>query len=455
MAQITVGLDFGTHQSKVCVETINGPEINYNFFKFRDSTGKEHYTLPSVIYVDDSERLSYGYKITRTQETKKKNKYISAFSDLASLLTNSPKSSDKEHETQYILRYFKQATFTSVKNGMEHSEAMLFTTWYLAYIVFELQEVYGIDFAIQMGVPTDGERYENQKKLAVQLMLSAYNLVENIFNNDREAFLNSTISELRAKTVILPYDEEEKFNYGILVFPEAYACLMPLVSSSKISSGMSLMIDIGGGTTDISFFTIKNNKPQVYAFYSVDKGLNYLTDAENLDSMRPDSNVHHQSEIHKSRISDLEKEITDIHNSLIKRLVTELTRQTSKDPSELYRVLKVRPLIYSGGGSTFNTLRLSYGGFKEIIHVSNKQWRTEAMREAKVIQELGLCPVLSTAYGLSIHQKNDDIKCEPFRDIFANLRNAEREEREERMRRLNSEERQSRFSYADDYSAWK
>lgn len=443
MAQTTIGLDFGTHQSKVCVETINGPEITYNFFKFKDENGKEHYTLPSVIYVDDSERLSYGYKITRKQETKKKNKYISAFSDLASLLTNTPKASDKEYETQYILRYFKQATFTSIKNGMEHREAMLFTTWYLAYIVFELQEVYGIDFAVQMGVPTDGERYDNQKKLAVQLMLSAYNLVENVFNNDKDAFLNSTISELRSKTVILPYDEDEKFNYGILVFPEAYACLMPLVSSSKISSGMSLMIDIGGGTTDISFFTIKNNKPQVYAFYSVDKGLNYLTDAENLDSMRPDSNVHDESEIHKARIYDLQKDISNIHNNLIKRLVSELTSQTSKHPSELYRVLNIRPLIYSGGGSTFKKLRLPYGGFQEIIHVSDKQWRTEAMDESRIIQGKGLCPVLSTAYGLSIHMDNDDIHCEPFRDIFANLRNAE------------EEDRRSRFSYGDDYSAWK
>ena len=128
---------------------------------------------------------------------------------------------------------------------------------------------------------------------------------------------------------------------------------------------------------------------------------------------------------------------------MIKRLVSELTSQTSKHPSELYRVLNIRPLIYSGGGSTFKKLRLPYGGFQEIIHVSDKQWRTEAMEEARIIQGKGLCPVLSTAYGLSIHMDNDDIHCEPFRDIFANIRNAE------------EEDRRSRFSYGDDYSAWK
>ncbi len=442
MGQITVGLDFGTHQSKICIETINGPEINYNFFKFKDENGIEHYTLPSVIYVDYNERLSYGYKISRNKKSKKKNKYISAFSEFANFITNPQKSSKIDYEIQYIIRYFKQATFTTITNGMERSDAMLFTTWYLSYIIFELQERYGIDFAVQMGVPTDGERYDNQKRLAVQLMLSAYNLVENTYNNDKDAFFNATISELRSKTVILPYDDNEKINYGILVFPEAYACLMPLVSSSKISTGMSLMIDIGGGTTDVSFFTIKNNKPQVYAFYSVDKGLNYLTDAENLDSMRPDSNVYDETDLHNTRIFDLQKDISDIYNKLIKSLVTELQIQTSIHPNELYRALSVRPLIYSGGGSTFNRLRLPYGGFKEIIHVSEKQWRTEAMKESEIIQELGLCPVLSTAYGLSIHKKDDNILCEPFRDIFANLRNEE-------------DEQQNRFSYADDYSAWK
>lgn len=443
MAQITVGLDFGTHQSKICVETINGPEIKYDFFKFTDGNGDEHYTLPSIIYVDKKERLSYGFMINSSPISRKKNRFISALNELEGIVTKYPKTSKKDNDIQYIIRYFKQATFTAVKHGMEYEEAVLYSIWYLSYVIFELQERYGIDFAVQMGVPTDGERYDRQKKLAVRLMLSAYHLVENVYNNDKSAFLNATLSELRSKTVILPYNEEEKFNYGILVFPEAYACLMPLVSSSKISSGMSLMIDIGGGTTDISFFTIKNNKPQVYAFYSVDKGLNYLTDTENLDSKRPDSNVHHDNEINKARITNLEQDILKIYYALVKHLEVELKKQTSINTIELYRALSVRPLIYSGGGSTFKKLRLPYGGFKEIIHVSDRQWRTEAMSESRVVQEKGLCPILSTAYGLSIHMENDNIHCEPFRDIFASLRNVEEDIIE------------SKFSYADDYSAWK
>ncbi|MBR4883190.1 MAG: hypothetical protein IKU18_04850, partial [Bacteroidales bacterium] len=143
------------------------------------------------------------------------------------------------------------------------------------------------------------------------------------------------------------------------------------------------------------------------------------------------------------RIIDLEQDILKIYYTLVKHLEVELKEQTSINTIELYRALSVRPLIYSGGGSTFKKLRLPYGGFKEIIHVSDKQWRTEAMSESRIVQENGLCPILSTAYGLSIHMENDNIHCEPFRDIFANLRNVEDDIFE------------SKFSYADDYSAWK
>lgn len=50
---ITVGLDFGTHQSKVCIERKEGVELEYHFIKFEDSYRNEHYTLPSVISLNN------------------------------------------------------------------------------------------------------------------------------------------------------------------------------------------------------------------------------------------------------------------------------------------------------------------------------------------------------------------------------------------------------------------
>ena len=39
---ITVGLDFGTHQTKVCIEDKEGVELNYSFMKFFDAYRIDH-----------------------------------------------------------------------------------------------------------------------------------------------------------------------------------------------------------------------------------------------------------------------------------------------------------------------------------------------------------------------------------------------------------------------------
>jgi hypothetical protein len=37
---ITVGLDFGTHQTKVCIEDKQGAETHYKFQRFRNLNGQ-------------------------------------------------------------------------------------------------------------------------------------------------------------------------------------------------------------------------------------------------------------------------------------------------------------------------------------------------------------------------------------------------------------------------------
>lgn len=415
----TVGLDFGTHQSKICVETKEGAELNYEFFKFKDRKGEEHYTLPSIIHVDEKGLLSYGY----LPEKKKKSSPIKDFRLLSSLLTTAGKPTREKGE---IIRYFKQATFTSTTNGMTLDQAINYSIWYISFILFELQEKYGQDFSIQMGVPSDAANLTAKKQRAVRLLLSAFRLVEEVFENDKEKFLATPIDKLTELTEFVAYDEEQKELYGLLVFPEAYACLMPLIQSAKIARGMSLMVDIGGGTTDISFFTIEKNEsdtdmPQVYAFYSLPKGLNYLTDADNMDKNREDSNVHDTSEIHSDRREIFYKEINDICFKLLQELENVFKLQCSIPIQNLRDALKARPLVYSGGGSTFDMLRKKHHGFSDITHVSAKQWQSEAVTDMRTIEALGLCSILSTAYGLSKSVADDNIRCKPFKDIFKHL----------------------------------
>ena len=387
---ITVGLDFGTHQTKVCIERKESAELEYSFMKFKDCAGQSQYTLPSIISVQPDGHLRYGFL-----------------------------PSDDRGK---IIRYFKQATFNGTQSAaLTHEDAMFFSILYLAYILFDLEEKYGQNFVIQMGAPTDTGHLKQAKAMAVRILASAYGLVEELFDGDKQQFLDTTIDELRSVTEIRPYSDHDKDTFGILVFPEAYACLNPLISQGKVSSGMSVMFDIGGGTTDVSFFTIENNLPQVYDFFSINKGLNYLTDSNPEDDSRKDSNAC-SADLKAPLISNYQSLVNQRFNDLYQRIIKNFKHNTSFNVERLKRVLHNRPIIFCGGGSTFGRLRRGYAGFTELHLVSDKEWDSRSVLEMEDISAKELCPILSTAYGLAISRASDDIKTKSFNDLFKHMR---------------------------------
>lgn len=414
---ITVGLDFGTHQTKVCIEDKQGVETHYKFLKFEDLNGRRLYTLPSVIYIDDSGLIQYGFA--------------------------------PEGKKFKVIRYFKQAVFRNYDSpNMKLWEAAYYTIWYLSYILFELEEEYGQDFTIQMGAPTDSARLDDAKAITVTLIVSAYRLVEEVFKNDKEKFLKSNYNQLLKLTKVVRYSDKIKDDFGLLVFPEAYACLKPMVGRGKVSTGMSLIIDIGGGTTDISFFTIENGQPQVYDFFSVDKGLNFLTGTDSMSSEEPPSN-----RIIKKNTTFLYSEILRLCTNLVERLKVEFKCQTELEVRRLTDALKNRPLIYTGGGSTFREVLYPYNDFKELHTISYDNWKSKLFDDKSLFRDSSLCPVLSTAYGLSISVATDEIKKKPLRDIFENIRGVKEDSAVKKGRKFG--ESLGGFDYGTDWDAWK
>ncbi len=420
---ITVGLDFGTHQTKVCIEDKKGVELSYTFMKFEDTYHRFFYTLPSIIGVGNDGLLSYGYL---------------------------PRRYDGR-----IIRYFKQSTFRPSSSGMNQVNAMYFSTWYIAYILFDLEMKYGQEFTIQMGAPTDSSHVNVVKTIATRVIASAYRLVEDVFANDKEKFLSTPMKELVELTELVAYSQETKDEYGLLVFPEAYACLKPLISQGKLATGMSLMIDIGGGTTDISFFTIEDNKPQVYDFYSIDKGLNFLTGANEKNQTGTIVNVQDASEINQGRRDVYIYEVNQVCESLRNKLQHEFKKQTGLNVQRLFDALKNRPLVYCGGGSTFKNLRVGYGGYQDRKQISHKEWNTKSITDIDSIIDEELCPILSTAYGLAISTENDNIVMKPFHDIFENIRGVEEMHRRRTAGNHSFGSAYGGFNYADDWDAWK
>ena len=497
MARITVGLDFGTHQTKLCIEDkadVNNPI--YSFFPFEDLEGRKNIILPSIIQINKDNTLSYGFV------DKEKCKYGKKFfigctpkfpqridvpeeptlpePPMPAILLQNPPSNPveavrfktnydrakKSYDTQLVLwkqrtqaqkqkyerqvkemekayqnelkewykwqnssqtnhrliyRYFKQSTFSDYKWNCYQSSTYL-SVWYLSYIIFHLEAKYGQDFAIQMGIPTGSDNFEQKKQKAVSLLLTAYHLVEEVFQGDIQTFLATPIHELESLTTFVQYSSEKKFEFGLLVFPEAYAGLKSLTSQKKIESGMSLMVDIGGGTTDITFFTIENEKPKIYDYSSIPFGLNFIVETANPNLQDKFETSLSLYDIPSKSLAPAIKQYYTNLSVACYNLVNRLKRafeRTEHPVFKLINALNNRTVIYSGGGSTYDELRLPVDKFSDIMHINPKVW--EGMTIDEIEKYLPLCPIISTSLGLSISEQDDNVELSTVDEIFKHL----------------------------------
>lgn len=493
MGRITIGLDFGTHQTKICIENkedVTNPR--YSFFPFKDLDGKDNIVLPSIIQINKDNTLSYGFvdkknskygkkfyigaspqyphkpvlpqikKIPVPEQPKTlnlstipegvdKEEYLSQYEKNKQAyerqlklwkrrITDNQKkmkSLNNQKETIYnneivqwykwqnisqrnyrmIFRYFKQSTFSNYKWNCVLSSQYL-TVWFLSYVIFKLEEVYGQDF----GIPTGSENFKMKKQKAVSLLLTAYHLVEDVFANDINKFLATPVNELISLTSFIPYSDDKKQEYGLLVFPEAYAALKSLTHQRKIEQGMSLMVDIGGGTTDMSFFTVENDEPKIYDYASIPYALNFILESAQTDKQdKFDSSMNLYDidpEILASGINQFSTKLKMASNNLVQKLCDSF-RRTDYPMDKLIDALKKRPVIYSGGGSTYKELRMRLGYFSDIRFINPRIW--DGMTIEDVSKYAALCPIISTAVGLSISEVNDDVQMSTTEEIFKHL----------------------------------
>ena len=474
MDQIKIGLDFGTHQTKICVQRTPDEghgEPNYEFFQFTDLHGEKQYFLPSIIQINEDDTLSYGYvDETRIKEQpsapeKPKVDYEEEFSieelavelyqkystekctsedvevlkKMLSIRLNRirQKNSKKYKEAEVLyesqlreyqsqknsFRYFKQAAF--IGGEWFRSTIISYRTqcvWYLAYVIFLLEEKYGTNFSINMGVPTDDKKYEVNKRLAVEILATAYFLVENVYNNDFDKFLNEKYDVLLTKTVHKSYTEELKKEYVINIFPEAYASLIALTSKGKLPEGMNLTADIGGGTTDISFFLIENKLPMIYKYWSIPRGLNYLAEMSGFDY----SEGNFVTRICQDVIDKYNRKKLELVSNLIYDLQNKIKKETSIPVWRLNEALQDRIIVYSGGGSTFDFLTQEIDTFSDVRVINSSIWNEENIKDKRIVSSLAI--LLATAYGLSLCKKDEEVELKSYSSLFSHLpRKYERE----------------------------
>lgn len=463
MDEIKVGLDFGTHQTKICIQRTpdEGHGVpEYEFMEFSDLDNVSHYYLPSVVQINNDDTLSYGFvdssreknryarpvmkyippveEIDIEDETERicekyskgssydENKYHAVLTMVKAKhsidIENNKKDRIEAQENyereleQYrlhrnVYRYFKQATFTNHPwDGKYSSETLCI--WYLSYIIFLLEKRFGDAFSINLGVPTDDRTFFEMQQLGVRLLRSAYYLVEEEYNNDFEAFLSEKVDKLVEKTILFEFSEEDKGEYNINVFPEAYASLIGLTSRRKLVDGMSLNADIGGGTTDISFFVVNNGKPKIYKYWSLPYGLNYIAEQSGFDYSEGDF------------VDKAHDDVIDDFNDKKKIVVVELerdllmkVRSTTIDKSSLLSALKNRVVVYNGGGSIYDSIAIEFPHFTDVRKSSIELWKDEIVKDMDRVSKY--VNILTTSYGLSVSEEDSEVELCDFNSLFS------------------------------------
>lgn len=449
---IRVGLDFGTHQTKICIQRTpdEGHGVpEYEFFKFIDQKGNEQFFIPSVVQINKDDTLSYGYvdpndekeglplprmeiieplQDISTQAHALYAKYsigdvneAEGMEALETMLKKKYQVDEERYQVQKekaqakyeedikayrrernLFRYFKQATFAEYPWDKNYDSKLL-CVWYLAYVLFLLEDVFPEGFVINMGVPTDDKSFYQKRELGTQILLSAIHLVEDVYARDLRKFMKEKVEDLKRNTVIEAFSEDEKDFYFINIFPEAYASLIGLATRGKLSEGMSINADIGGGTTDITFFIVRKRNLKIYKYWSIPRGLNYIADLSGFDYSEKDF----VKNAHRDVIDKFNRKKLEVIYNLERKLV-EMVRERGILKTYLYKALNDRIVVYNGGGSTYPELSIPISRFTDVKVADAELWAEEIVKDKKKVGKF--FNLLTTAYGLSVCEDDREVE---------------------------------------------
>ena len=507
MAAVKIGLDFGTHFTKVCIEDSSDKRNRrYVFQKFYDIEGNASFVLPSVVQLNKDNTLSYGFvdpndaalveklpekdapqkpiepqyrsykqfleptKPVAPSYPKAKKKKIIGLAALKDAIMEKERqevaekwakedqekyekalveynkqceqreeaiAKDKEEVDAYnrklregyeialkrweqyeqkeikwipaTYRSFKQMVFSEGFDWHFNIDPMLISIWYLCYVFFDLDKDYGTqNLTVCMGTSSGRHNLKKNKEKATQIILTVYDLIENVFEHDREKFLKASIDELKRVTVIKLFSTAEKEENQIFVFPEAYANLNPLAKQKRFGAGVNAVVDIGGGTTDISIFVAPmGEEVQIFDYESIPCGVNAI-------EMNGKEVHYHAVEVKIDRFS---------------MKIKNHAQSVGVKQDEAMRIINRRPIVFTGGGSMIAELRRPYVGFSDIIHmgkaVTNNYSIDDALNVANKI------PMLSTALGLALCDDDTEIPMISYEKLFEIVAEAYRGVKEE------------------------
>lgn len=523
---ITLGLDFGTHQSKLCLSYMPNNEQIYEFLEFVKPDGAKTFLLPSIIQINKDDTISIGFvdksnckassapapqepvfpeepqtdlpprpkksypekpkeekldwkdQLSALSKGKSKNQELiekwerrcheidvkweadyyrwldkceeinEAHNEWQALVDDmkrdyeSKMSAWKSHKDQLqYYRYFKLASFSNMYSwDKEHIiDSDTLSVWYLTYLMLlvkktvaeKFNEVFEESVSVQMGIPSSlNTNLSKQIEIhAYKLLISARNLME-LFNSPEE-FCAYKYQDLFELTTFPQKDiKNTAEDFGFVVIPEAYAGLKSLTHRKRLRHGdMHLLVDIGGGTTDVAFFTVNEKlEPNIHSVKSFHRGLNYVFD--NFCQKNPEYSISEAQELFmidqqpfgggiKAYTEELSQQLSQMIDHVVHEFMVE-AGQKGYSQSALTDAMSGRPIVYCGGGSMYEKMRIRSKYFSDIKIVDKNMLSIPNLRNTNVDERL--YTILATSYGLSIAMLGEiEMKdtAALFRDIAA------------------------------------
>lgn len=287
--KVRVGLDFGTYQTKACVNYQKEGQVpEFEFINF-SSDSKTNFFLPSILNLHNNDAISIGqnqdavksYRFFKIASAEDKNfrgisglNKTNAHYELERYGSLSPEIISIIY-LSYTIGLIKKR-FNKKHTAAKSSNSKKGSFWGKFFSFKSKKNKNRTDankFFYQIGVPTEWSAEKNRwrRRKFEQILYLANDI------NETESY--STIQSLSISSFIdliknrFQSLENNLNNHKwadiisdgkISAFPETAAGLTYLVKTGKIGEGYYLALDIGGGSSDISFFRVNANRTFEY-----------------------------------------------------------------------------------------------------------------------------------------------------------------------------------------------
>jgi hypothetical protein len=377
MTSYHIGLDFGTYQTKACVFDLKNN--THEFFYFASS--KSYFHLSRVGKKSDG---TFEYGSLKSGSSKKNYFYfkIAAAED-----------SEFIRETLYD-KNDSSIKLSTADEFKEYSPELL-STLYITFIIFTIKEAYQkkapkqyvpgallknslgntaknkteLKFTIQMGIPTEWSQIKNlkRKKKFEKILMTSQFLQQkhkklSFFLKTPIKTLVSDFNDLKKSIISISEEEHEKQlnSLGISVYPETAAGLAFITKTKQLLPGYYTIMDIGGGSTDISFFNLNAERNIRYLASE-----SYLVASNNVYACYKNG-TNSIKEIHKSqeKINNLIETNTWNKNEKVKVALEEVKKALEKlcyklfnkrvywyHKGKMVEKFNEQPIILYGGGA--------------------------------------------------------------------------------------------------------